>query len=136
MPLLNIVPGGSILHAKLFGTSRSVGFVKPGQEVLLRYQAFPYQKFGFYGGTVETVSRSAMSPTDLPQQLAGLSSLYGTNEPIYEITVDLSKQTATAYGEAVPLQAGMQLNADIMIDRRRLIEWALDPLFSLTGGWR
>jgi membrane fusion protein len=136
VPLLNIVPSGSTLHAKLFGTSRSVGFVKPGQRVLLRYQAFPYQKFGFYDGTVASVSRTAMSPTDLPQQLSGLTSLYGANEPIYEITVDLAKQIATAYGEPVPLQSGMQLNADIMIDRRRLIEWALDPLFSLTGGWQ
>ena len=136
VPLLNIVPSGSVLHAELFGTSRSVGFVKPGQRVLLRYQAFPYQKFGFYDGTVASVSRSAVSPNDLPQQLSGLSSLYGTNEPVYEITVGLAKQTATAYGEPVALQSGMQLNADIMIDRRRLIEWALDPLFSLTGAWR
>jgi membrane fusion protein len=36
----------------------------------------------------------------------------------------------------VPLQPGMQLEADIMMERRRLIEWVLDPLFTLTGRWR
>ncbi len=136
VPLFNIVPSGSMLDARLFATSRAIGFIKPGQKVLLRYEAFPYQKFGFYEGAVATVSRSAMSPSELPQQAAGLSTLYGSNEPIYGISIDLAQQTATAYGNAMPLQAGMKVSADILIDRRRLIEWALDPLYSLTGGWR
>ena len=135
VPLLNIVPNGSVLRAELFATSRAVGFLRPGQSVLLRYQAFPYQKFGFYDGVVASVSRSAISPSELSPELAGMASLYGSGEPVYQVTVDLAKQTATVYGEAIALQAGMNLNADIMIDRRRLIEWALDPLFSLTGGW-
>jgi membrane fusion protein len=33
------------------------------------------------------------------------------------------------------LQPGMQLEADVLIERRRLIEWVLEPLFTLTGGW-
>ncbi len=135
-PLLNIVPTGSELQAQLFSPSRAIGFVRPGQRVLLRYQAFPYQKFGHYEGTVANVSRSAISPGELTQQLAGLTSLYGADEPVYRITVTLARQTATAYGEAVPLQPGMQLEADVVIERRRLIEWVLDPLLTLTGKWQ
>lgn len=134
VPLLSIVPAGSQLQAQLFGPSRSIGFVRPGQRVLLRYQAFPYQKFGFYEGRVTSVSRAALSPSELPQQLAGLTTLYGANEPIYRITVTLAKQTATAYGRPVALQPGMLLEADVVIERRSLIEWVLDPVFSLTGG--
>jgi membrane fusion protein len=135
-PLLSVVPTGSELQAHLFSPSRAIGFVRPGQGVLLRYQAFPYQKFGHYQGTVASVSRSAISPGDLPQQLSGLTSLYGATEPVYRITVTLASQTANAYGEAVPLQPGMQLEADVLIERRRLIEWVLDPLFTLTGKWQ
>ena len=135
-PLLNIVPTGSELQAQLFSPSRAIGFVRPGQRVLLRYQAFPYQKFGHYEGSVASVSRSAISPGELTQQLAGLTSLYGADEPVYRITVTLARQTATAYGEAVPLQPGMQLEADVVIERRRLIEWVLDPLLTLTGKWQ
>jgi len=132
-PLLSIIPQGSKLEAQLFSPSRAIGFVRPGQKVLLRYQPFPYQKFGFYEGVVASVSEAALNPADLPQQNAGLTSLYSTGEPIYRITVSLASQTATAYGEPVRLQPGMQLEADVLLETRRLIEWVLDPLYTLTG---
>jgi membrane fusion protein len=135
VPLLSIIPADAKLQAQLFSPSRTIGFVHPGQRVLLRYQAFPYQKFGYYEGTVAKVSRTAVSPAEFTQQVAGLTSLYGGNEPVYRIVVTLAQQTATAYGKAVPLQPGMQLEADLLIGTRRLIEWALDPLFTLTGTW-
>lgn len=134
-PLLSIMPSGSTLAAELFTTSRAIGFVKPGQHVLLRYQAYPYQKFGTYRGVVTSISRSAVSPAELSPQLAGLTSLFGADEPVYRIEVTPERQTATAYGEPAPLQAGMQLEADVLIERRRLYEWMLDPLFTLTGRW-
>jgi membrane fusion protein len=135
VPLLSIVPAGAQLEARLFVPSRAVGFVRTGQRVQLRYLAFPYQKFGQYQGMVAQVSSSAISPSDLPQQLAGLTGLYGAGAPIYRITVALARQTVTAYGNPVPLQPGMQLEADVLVERRRLIEWILDPLFTLTGSW-
>jgi membrane fusion protein len=135
VPLLSIVPTGSKLEAQLFSPSRAIGFVRPGQRVLLRYQAFPYQKFGQYEGIVVYVSRSAISPGELTQQLAGLTSLYSANEPVYRITVSLAHQAITAYGEPIPLQPGMELEASVLIESRRLIEWVFDPLFTLTGKW-
>ncbi|HEY0493687.1 MAG TPA: HlyD family efflux transporter periplasmic adaptor subunit, partial [Candidatus Dormibacteraeota bacterium] len=129
IPLFGIVPSRSKLQAQLFSPSRGIGFLRPGQRVLLRYQAFPYQKFGFYDGVVASVSGSALNPAELNQPLTGLTALFGANEPVYRITVELDRQTAVAYGQAVPLQPGMQLEADVMIENRRLIEWVLEPLF-------
>lgn len=134
-PLLSILPANTKLEAQLYTPSRSIGFVRTGQKVLIRYQAYPYQKFGHYEGIVSNISRSAMSPNELPPQLSGLTSLYGTNEPVYRIKVNLLRQAITAYGENVPLQPGMQLEADVVIERRSLLEWILDPLFTLTGKW-
>lgn len=131
--LLSIVPEGVGLNAHLFASSKAVGFVRPGQTVLLRFQAYPYQKFGHHHGTVESVSKSSVSPGELPTQLFGLSSLTGTNEAIYRIAVKLDRQSVTAYGLEQPLQAGMQLESDILLDRRKLWEWMLEPLFTLTG---
>lgn len=135
LPLLSIVPDGATLEAHLFSPSRAVGFVQTGQRVLLRYQAYPYQKFGHYEGRVASIARSAVNPGELPLQLAGLTSLYGDAEPVYRIVVRLDRQTVTAYGRPMPLQPGMQLEADVLIDRRRLIEWVFDPLYTLTGKW-
>jgi len=132
-PLLNIVPVDSKLEAQIFSSSRAIGFLHAGQRVLLRYQSFPFQKFGSYEGTVAEVSRSAISPSELGQSLAGLTSLFGTNEPVYRITVALDKQSVLAYGQTIPLKPGMQLEADVLIEKRRLIEWILDPLYTITG---
>ena len=133
VPLVSIIPAGSKLEAHLLAPSRSIGFLRPGQRVLLRYEAYPYQKFGHYEGTVSSISRSAVNPGELPQQLAGLTRLTGTNEPVYRITVSLNRQDVIVYGKPVSLQPGMQLEADVLIERRRLVEWVLDPLFTLTG---
>jgi membrane fusion protein len=135
VPLLAIVPSDTLLEAHLYSPSRAVGFVRPGQRVLLRYQAYPYQKFGQYDGTVVSISRSAVSPGELPSQLAGLAAFYGTYEPVYRIEVHLASQTVTVYGKQLPLQAGMQLEADVALERRRLYEWILDPLYTITGKW-
>ncbi|QRM31919.1 HlyD family efflux transporter periplasmic adaptor subunit [Microvirga sp. VF16] len=135
VPLMNIVPSGATLQAQLFSPSRAIGFLREGQRVLLRYEAFPYQKFGFHEGVVISVSRSAVSPAEMTQQLAGLSALYGANEPVYRITVDLKQQTLVAYGNPMPLQPGMKLEADVLLESRRLVEWMLEPLFSISGKW-
>lgn len=132
-PMLSIVPAGTELEAHLYGPSKAIGFVKAGHRVLLRYQAFPYQKFGHHVGYVQDVSRTAVSPAELPPQLSGLTGLYGEKDPFYRITVRLEKQAITAYGQPQALQAGMQLEADVLIETRRLYEWLLDPLYTITG---
>jgi membrane fusion protein len=132
-PLMTLVPAGSRLEAQLYGPSRAIGFVRSGQQVLLRYHAYPYQKFGQYAGVVRSVSRTTIGPAELsglPTEHPGLQPI---GEPLYRITVTLASQTAMAYGETAPLQPGMQLEADVVIETRRIYEWVLDPLYSLTG---
>ena len=66
-------------------------------------------------------------------QLAGLTSLLSGDAPVYLVTVELASQSVIAYGDALPLQPGMQLEASVQIETRRLIEWVFDPLFTVTG---
>ena len=56
-------PSDSDLQAELYAPSRAAGFLGVGQEVLLRYEAYPYQKFGHYRGRVSAVSQTALAPT-------------------------------------------------------------------------
>lgn len=133
--LMTLVPAGAALEARLYGPSRSIGFVRPGQRVLLRYEAYPFQKFGHYGGVVKSVSRATVGPGELAEQSASrLGSLAAAGEPVYRVTVALDEQTARAYGAPAPLQPGMTLEADVLIETRRLHEWVLDPLRALAGG--
>ncbi len=127
-PLLSVVPKGAQLVAELYAPSRSVGFIKAGDQALLRYQAFPYQKFGHATGRVLSVSKTALPSTEI----SGLPNI-GGGESLYRIRVALARQQISAYGKAQSLQAGMLLEADVLQEKRRLYEWVLEPLYSLTG---
>jgi membrane fusion protein len=128
-PLLSIVPAGTRLQAQLYAPSRAVGFISAGDRVLMRYEAYPYQKFGHQEGTVASVSRTALSPGEL-QKLGEPAS---GGEPMYLVTVDLHSQEIHAYGEPRGLQTGMTLEGDVLHETRRLYEWVLAPLYTLTG---
>lgn len=125
-PLLSILPTGAVLEAQLLVPSRAIGFIALKQTVALRYQAFPYQRFGSYKGRIREISRTLITPrdADLPVSF---------EESVYRVTVALDSQTVKVYREAVPLQAGMLLDADIWLDHRRIIEWVFDPLYSVMG---
>jgi membrane fusion protein len=129
-PMMNLVPKDAVLEARLYAPSRTIGFVRKGDKVQLRYQSYPYQKFGQYEGVVDSVSNASVPSSEqigfaLPDTPAG--------EPVFAITVRLKQQAVMAYGQGLPLQAGMRLDADILQETRRLYEWMLEPLYSITG---
>lgn len=130
--LASLLPADAKLQAHLFAPSSAVGFVRANQAVQLRYQAFPYQKFGHQAGEVAQVSRSPLQAAEL----AGLPlpvAVSASGEPLYRITVTLNQQSVAAYGQAQALSPGMQLEADVMLDRRRLIEWLFEPVLGIAG---
>lgn len=123
----SLLPEDSHLIARIMVSSRAIGFIKPGQQVVLRYQAFPYQKFGQQFGTVSDVSRVSLSP----QEVSHITGDLQVREAFYQVRVRLDKQHMNAYGQRVKLQPGSALEADFIIDKRRLYEWVLEPLYAL-----
>lgn len=127
-PLLTLLPEGSGLEAQLLLPSRAIGFIEPDDSVLLRYQAFPHQKFGHHRGTVRQVSRSALA-----QESNSMTDAGGSGEPVYRVRVELEAQSIMAYGKPEPLRPGMLVEADILGESRKLYEWVLEPLYSVYG---
>ncbi|MGF7229377.1 MAG: HlyD family secretion protein [Candidatus Saccharibacteria bacterium] len=125
---LSVLPADSVLLAQLLVPSRAVGFITTGSLVVLRYAAFPYQKFGQHYGRVTDVSRSALTPAEV-QSLSGQTS----REPLYRVQVALDHQTVMAYGKLEPVKPGMAVSADILMDRRSLLQWAFEPLYGMKN---
>lgn len=130
--LASLLPANARLQAHLYAPSSAVGFMHADQAVLLRYQAFPYQKFGHQPGRVVQVSRSPLQAAEVVGLSLPGAGAWAT-EPLYRITVVLDRQTVSAYGQAQPLVPGMQLDADVLLDRRRLIEWIFEPVLGVVG---
>ncbi len=129
-PLAALIPADGKLQARLYAPSESIGFLQAGDTVRLRYKAFPYQKYGQYPGTVEQVSTSAISLAERSE----LADVVGSEdeEALFAVTVKLDAYEVQAQGQSRKLQTGMRLQADILQERRRLYEWMLEPLFTLT----
>jgi len=124
----------SPLQAELYAPSRTAGFVQTGQDVWLRYAAFPYQKFGMAEGTVTSVSRTPINPQDLPLgQAQALIAAAQSNEPLYRITVHLTSQAISAYGLSQPLKPGMALEADVLQEKRAVWEWVFEPVLAASS---
>lgn len=124
-PLMVIVPANADLRAELYAPTRAIGFVARGQEARLLFDAFPYQRFGSFGGRISSISQSIFDPreTDVPLKL---------EQAVYKVTVNLDQQHVTGYGDKIMLQPGMTLSANIVLERQSFLDWILAPLNAVS----
>jgi membrane fusion protein len=115
---LEIIPNDVVLRAELFVPARAIGFVKTGQAVRILYDAFPYQHFGTYAGKIVKISQTILTSTDA-------SGPIKLGEPAYRVTAALERPDIDAYGKKIALQPDMLLRADIILERRSLMNWLI-----------
>ena len=125
-PLATVLPKGSGLHVELLVPTRAIGFINKGQEVVLRYEAFPFERFGQYRGVVTDIGRNVWTPGD---RIGPLNA----KEPVYRVDVSLERQAVTALGQEFPLRPGMLVNADLLLEKRTILEWIFEPVLQLKG---
>lgn len=125
--LAMMVPDNAQLQARIMLSSRAIGFIRPGQRVVLRYQSFPWQTFGQQYGTVKEISNSALSP----QEVATITGDSQVQESMYQVKVTVDHQTVQAYGKQVEMRPGSGLEADFIVDKRHIYQWVLEPLRAL-----
>ena len=125
-PLLHILPEGSELIAELLLPTRSAGFIQVGNNTRLRFDAFPYQRFGFINSKITLIDQAIILPNEVQLPIA-------LQEPVYRLRAKLNQQQVQAFGKGFDLKSGMLFEADIMLEQRTLIEWLLEPIYSLRG---
>jgi len=113
-PILVVVPDGSTLVVDAMVLNRDAGFVREGQDVRVKLEAFPFTRYGIVEGTLTFMSRDAIQDENL-----GL---------VFPARVELSQFAINVDGRATPLTAGLAATAEIKTGRRRIIEYLLSPL--------
>lgn len=124
--LLSVLPTDAKLQAQLLLPSSAIGFVRKGDPVVLRYLAFPYQDYGQQFGRVAEISRTALNSSEV----ASITGQTGSDSR-YRVLVSLDKQVISAHGESERLLPGMALEADILLERRTLLQWMWAPIRGL-----
>jgi membrane fusion protein len=122
--LLALVPRGSGLRLEAFAPSRAAGMVGPGQRVRIRYDAFPSDRFGTFGGTIESVSAVPLLPGD------GRAAIK-LSEPTYLILIRLDDTAVASGAQRLALRAGMRAEVSLILERRSVLASVLPA--ALTG---
>jgi membrane fusion protein len=113
--LAMLVPEGVPLEAVLTLPARATGHIDVGHRVWLRYSAFPYEKYGQFGGTVRAIPAA---PLPGPE----------TEEARYRVVVTLDRQDVVVGDRRLPLLPGMPLQASLTMERRALWQWIFEPV--------
>ncbi len=119
--MATVMPADAHLLAEVFVPSSAIAFIKPGQPVRLMFDAFPQRQFGTFAGEVASVSDAVLMPADLPQT-------FFPREATFSVKIRIRTQTVELETGSVPLRPGMLLAAEIILESRRLIDRALEPL--------
>jgi membrane fusion protein len=132
MPMLTVIPAQNAIQAVVLAPSSAIAFIRPGQRTVLRYSAFPHQRFGTYPGTVTEVSHAALQPEELRSLVPALAPSEQM-QTFYRITVTPDRQDVDVSGHPEPLQASMQVEASIILETRPLYQWIIQPLYDYKG---
>jgi membrane fusion protein len=124
---------GGPLRAALRIPSRRRGFVHEGQTVRLKFDAFPYERFGSYAARIDSISgttvQSPVAPSGPPTSKAGSSD--GDD---YIAWATLEGDTFDFEQQKFKILSGMRATASIVVERRTIAEWVLAPLFRVLRG--
>lgn len=110
------------VSAQLWADADTTTKLRPGQEVQVKYAAFPFQTYGVFTGRVRTLA-------DRPAAVT--TQQYSAKTLSYPVEVELKQQRISVANQLMPLRPGMTLTANILLERKTLFNWLWEPL---TGG--
>ncbi|NEP23794.1 HlyD family efflux transporter periplasmic adaptor subunit [Moorena sp. SIO3I6] len=115
--IAEIAPQGAPLVLSASLPTREAGFINEGMPVQVKFDAYPYQDYGIIKGKVISISSDAKA-----DQVMG---------SVYKVKVSLDRDYVIEDDEIIRFKAGQTANADIIIRRRRIIDFLLDPMRQL-----
>ncbi|PSJ40788.1 HlyD family type I secretion periplasmic adaptor subunit [Allosphingosinicella deserti] len=112
--LMVIVPSGTDIEVEAQILNKDIGFVREGQAVRVKFEAFPFTDYGLLDGVVETISRDAIQDEKI-----GL---------VYAARIKLNRNYLTIRGRRQPIGPGMAVQAEVKTAKRRIIQYLLSPI--------
>lgn len=126
-PLVTIVPSDAPLVADIVINSADVGYVRQGDEVVLKVDAFPYQRHGMLKGHLTFVSEESYAMTEAGGE-ANTHAVTGRGSAVHRGRVVLESTALEHMPNGARLIPGMTLSAEIKVGSRRVLNFFLSPL--------
>jgi hemolysin D len=132
--LMTIVPDGTGIEVEAMVENKDIGFVREGQEVELKLDAFPFTRYGLIKGTVRKLGRDAVqagsrsSPQNGGTASGAAPSASTASDLSYPAKVTLVRDWIDVDGRRETIQPGMQVSAETKTGDRRAIDFLLSPV--------
>lgn len=120
--LFTLVPIDVPMEVELQIGSSDVGFVKPGDSVRMKLDAFPFQKYGTLSGKITVVSQDAFSPESLPLDGRRAQGDY------YLARVRLQSEKLEKNPDNAIVRPGSTLSGEIKVGQRSVLSYFLYPI--------
>jgi hemolysin D len=143
--LIVLTPNGAKLQVEALVANLDIGFVKLGQEAIIKVDAFPFTRFGTLHGKIVKIASAAIAEQEAKRALANATYAAGVAAPppanvpgqaesfVFPVTVALD-ETAMKIDDAIlPLSPGMTVTVEIRTDARRAIDYLLSPLAKISA---
>lgn len=138
-PLMVIVPQDGPLEVEALVENQDIAFVRPGQEVIIKVDSFPFTRHGTIDGIVRRISPDSVDQRDAAQGADASTAVRGMNSAtlsgvsrvqnlVYPVTIELKQLSIRADGRDVPLGPGMMVTAEVRTGSRKVIDYLLSPL--------
>ena len=127
-PLLTLVPAGSALEAEIQIAADDVGFVRQGDPVRVKIDAFPFQKHGAIPGKLTVVGADSFLAEGGNSAAAAATNARAGNRAFFPGRVAQLENTLTRVPPDTRLTPGMTLTAEIKIGQRSVMSYFLYPL--------
>lgn len=119
--LMAVVPENAELIAELFLPSKAIAFVKEGQDVKFKFDAFPHRKYGMLKGKLASFASTALLSSDL-EVISDKPTL------LYKAQAELNLEELPQLFNNVSFQSGMKVEAQIILEKRNIFDWLWSSL--------
>ena len=135
--VMRIVPDGATLEIECYLANRDIGFVKPGQNAVVKIESFPFTRYGTLAGSVTNVSSDAIPEPEAQQREGEAARLnhektFGggqrTQNLVFPVTLRPAATKMNVDGQNVALTPGMAVSVEIATGNRRILEYIFSPL--------
>ncbi len=135
--IMRVVPDGLGLEIEGYIQNKDIGFIKEGQDAVIKIDSFPFTKFGTIDAKVIKIARDAIPLPEAAQQegnpaqgqrATGLGGAQRTQNLVYQVTLRPLQDKIGPEGDKIQLMPGMTVTLEIKTGARRIISYLFTPL--------
>lgn len=117
----------------LWVPNTAVPYISKGQQVNIRYEAFPAEKFGQFAGVIQSISRTPATTQEMRTYQGAPQNSLAQSTPYYKVLISPERRHITYTGKTRNLENGMKAQVTLFLEKRKIWQWMLSPFYDMKN---